>query len=157
MTTTKNKKGLPPSHTAPAAPEIPGPQPSRPRPPYQHQRKTLRPQTLRSKRRLLFRPGARSSPPDPTRPRHFLRGHRRLPGHPPVGPDGRLGHERLPQCKKTRPGPPRSQQQGPAPEPNIISNPVSQIEKLLKKEGVKVKDDKVVDFKELFWDPAREF
>ncbi len=35
--------------------------------------------------------------------------------------------------------------------------PVSQMEKLLKKEGVKVKDDKVVDFKELFWDPAREF
>src|SRR5882757_4764511 len=27
---------------------------------------------------------------------------------------------------------------------------------LLKKEGVKVKGDKVVDFRELFWDPAKE-
>jgi methylated-DNA-protein-cysteine methyltransferase related protein len=30
------------------------------------------------------------------------------------------------------------------------------MEELLKKEGVKVKDDKVVDFKKLFWDPATE-
>ena len=27
---------------------------------------------------------------------------------------------------------------------------------LLKKEGVKVKDDQVVDFKKKFWDPANE-
>lgn len=31
-----------------------------------------------------------------------------------------------------------------------------QMEKLLKKEGIKVKDDKVVDFEKLFWDPAKE-
>jgi len=31
-----------------------------------------------------------------------------------------------------------------------------QMEKLLKKEGVKVKDDVVVDFEKLFWDPAKE-
>ena len=30
------------------------------------------------------------------------------------------------------------------------------MEKLLKKEGIKVKDDTVVDFKKLFWDPAEE-
>jgi methylated-DNA-protein-cysteine methyltransferase related protein len=30
------------------------------------------------------------------------------------------------------------------------------MEKLLKKEGVKVKDDQVVNFKELFWDPCIE-
>ncbi len=35
-------------------------------------------------------------------------------------------------------------------------DPPSQMEKLLKKEGVKVKDDKIVDFKNLFWDPAGE-
>jgi len=35
-------------------------------------------------------------------------------------------------------------------------NPPSQMEKLLKKEGIKVKDDKIVGFKELFWDPAAE-
>jgi methylated-DNA-protein-cysteine methyltransferase related protein len=30
------------------------------------------------------------------------------------------------------------------------------MEKLLKKEGVKVKNDAIVDFKRLFWDPAEE-
>ncbi len=30
------------------------------------------------------------------------------------------------------------------------------MEKLLKKEGIKVKNDMVVDFKKLFWDPADE-
>jgi methylated-DNA-protein-cysteine methyltransferase-like protein len=30
------------------------------------------------------------------------------------------------------------------------------MEKLLKKEGVKVKDDTVVDFEKLFWDPVKE-
>ena len=30
------------------------------------------------------------------------------------------------------------------------------MEKLLKKEGIKVKDDTVVDFKKLFWNPAEE-
>ncbi len=30
------------------------------------------------------------------------------------------------------------------------------MEELLKKDGVKVKDDTVVDFKKLFWDPATE-
>lgn len=30
------------------------------------------------------------------------------------------------------------------------------MEKLLKKEGIKVKNDAVVDFKKLFWDPAEE-
>ena len=30
------------------------------------------------------------------------------------------------------------------------------MEKLLKKEGIRVKDDKVVDFQKLFWDPAKE-
>jgi len=30
------------------------------------------------------------------------------------------------------------------------------MEKLLKKEGVKVKNDMVVNFKELFWDPSKE-
>src|ERR1700761_9264679 len=35
-------------------------------------------------------------------------------------------------------------------------NPPSQMEKLLKKEGIKIKDDKVVDFKTLYWDPAAE-
>ena len=29
-------------------------------------------------------------------------------------------------------------------------------ENLLKKEGIKVKDDKVVDFEKLFWNPADE-
>jgi methylated-DNA-protein-cysteine methyltransferase-like protein len=35
-------------------------------------------------------------------------------------------------------------------------NPPSKMEELLQKEGIKVKDDKVVDFKKLFWDPAEE-
>lgn len=30
------------------------------------------------------------------------------------------------------------------------------MEQLLKKEGVKVKDDTIVDFKKLFWDPSEE-
>jgi methylated-DNA-protein-cysteine methyltransferase-like protein len=30
------------------------------------------------------------------------------------------------------------------------------MENLLKKEGIKVKDDKVVDFEKFFWDPAEE-
>jgi methylated-DNA-protein-cysteine methyltransferase-like protein len=30
------------------------------------------------------------------------------------------------------------------------------MQELLEKEGVKVKDDKVVDFQQLFWDPAKE-
>ena len=34
-------------------------------------------------------------------------------------------------------------------EPNAM-------EKLLKKEGIRVKDDAVVDFQKLFWDPVRE-
>ena len=32
----------------------------------------------------------------------------------------------------------------------------TRMEELLKKEGVEVKNDKVVDFKKLFWDPAGE-
>ncbi len=35
-------------------------------------------------------------------------------------------------------------------------SPPGMMEKLLKKEGVKVKNDQVVDFKKLFWDPAEE-
>jgi len=35
-------------------------------------------------------------------------------------------------------------------------SPSGLMEKLLKKEGVKVKNDQVVDFKNLFWDPAQE-
>jgi methylated-DNA-protein-cysteine methyltransferase-like protein len=35
-------------------------------------------------------------------------------------------------------------------------NPPSKMEDLLKKEGVQVKNDTVVDFKKLFWDPATE-
>ena len=31
------------------------------------------------------------------------------------------------------------------------------MEKLLKKEGIKVKNDKVVDFEKLFWDPVEEW
>jgi len=34
--------------------------------------------------------------------------------------------------------------------------PAGLMEKLLKKEGIKVKNDMVVNFKELFWDPAKE-
>jgi len=33
-------------------------------------------------------------------------------------------------------------------------SPPEKMEQLLKKEGVKVKNDQVVDFKKLFWDPA---
>jgi methylated-DNA-protein-cysteine methyltransferase-like protein len=35
-------------------------------------------------------------------------------------------------------------------------NPPSSMAKLLKKEGIKVKEDTVVNFKELFWDPLKE-
>lgn len=35
-------------------------------------------------------------------------------------------------------------------------SPPGMMEKLLKKEGIKVKNDQVVDFKKLFWDPAAE-
>ncbi len=34
--------------------------------------------------------------------------------------------------------------------------PAGMMEKLLKKEGIKVKNDQVVDFKKLFWDPVEE-
>lgn len=32
----------------------------------------------------------------------------------------------------------------------------NKMEQLLKKEGIKVKDDKIVDFKKVFWDPAEQ-
>ena len=35
--------------------------------------------------------------------------------------------------------------------------PPGKMEKLLKKEGIKVKDDVIVNFKEKFWDPGVEF
>jgi methylated-DNA-protein-cysteine methyltransferase-like protein len=35
-------------------------------------------------------------------------------------------------------------------------SPPEKMEQLLKKEGIKVKDDVVVDFKQLFWDPVKE-
>lgn len=35
-------------------------------------------------------------------------------------------------------------------------NPPGLMEKLLKKEGIKVKNDQVVDFKKVFWDPVKE-
>ena len=35
-------------------------------------------------------------------------------------------------------------------------NPPEKMQQLLEKDGVVVKDDKVVDFKKLFWDPAQE-
>ncbi len=35
-------------------------------------------------------------------------------------------------------------------------SPPGLMEKLLKKEGIKIKNDQVVDFKKLFWDPAEE-
>lgn len=35
-------------------------------------------------------------------------------------------------------------------------HPPGSMEARLKKEGIKVKDDKVVDFEKLFWDPATE-
>lgn len=34
--------------------------------------------------------------------------------------------------------------------------PPSKMEELLKKEGIKVKNDQVVDFEKLFWDPVKE-
>jgi methylated-DNA-protein-cysteine methyltransferase-like protein len=34
--------------------------------------------------------------------------------------------------------------------------PPGSMEKLLRKEGIKVKDDAVVDFEKLFWDPVKE-
>ena len=34
--------------------------------------------------------------------------------------------------------------------------PPGNMEKLLKKEGIKVKNDQVVDFKKVFWDPVTE-
>lgn len=34
--------------------------------------------------------------------------------------------------------------------------PPSKMEKLLRKEGIRVKDDRVVDFNEKFWDPLKE-
>jgi len=34
--------------------------------------------------------------------------------------------------------------------------PPGSMEKLLKKEGIKVKNDKVVDFEKLFWNPIKE-
>jgi methylated-DNA-protein-cysteine methyltransferase-like protein len=35
--------------------------------------------------------------------------------------------------------------------------PPGKMERLLKKEGVLVKDDKIINFKEKFWDPSEEF
>ncbi len=35
-------------------------------------------------------------------------------------------------------------------------SPPEKMQQLLEKEGIKVKDDKVVDFEKLFWDPADE-
>ncbi|HEY6064297.1 MAG TPA: MGMT family protein [Chitinophagaceae bacterium] len=35
-------------------------------------------------------------------------------------------------------------------------SPPGMMEKLLKKEGIKVKNDQVVDFKKKFWDPVKE-
>ena len=35
-------------------------------------------------------------------------------------------------------------------------NPPSLMENLLKKEGIKVKNDTIVDFEKIFWDPAKE-
>lgn len=35
-------------------------------------------------------------------------------------------------------------------------NPPSKMEELLKKEGIKIKQDKVVNFEKLFWDPVKE-
>ena len=35
-------------------------------------------------------------------------------------------------------------------------NPPGMMEKLLKKEGIKIKNDQVVDFEKIFWDPAKE-
>lgn len=35
-------------------------------------------------------------------------------------------------------------------------SPPGQMEKLLKKEGIRVKNDQVVEFEKLFWDPSKE-
>jgi methylated-DNA-protein-cysteine methyltransferase-like protein len=35
-------------------------------------------------------------------------------------------------------------------------SPPGMMEKLLKKEGIKVKNDQVINFKNLFWDPVKE-
>lgn len=35
-------------------------------------------------------------------------------------------------------------------------SPPCSMEKLLKKEGIKVKNEQVVDFDKLFWDPVKE-
>ncbi|TAL49937.1 MAG: MGMT family protein [Chitinophagaceae bacterium] len=35
-------------------------------------------------------------------------------------------------------------------------HPPSKMEALLKKEGIKVKDDKIIDFEKYFWDPSTE-
>lgn len=35
-------------------------------------------------------------------------------------------------------------------------NPPEKMEQLLKKEGIQVKKDQVVEFKKLFWDPEKE-
>ncbi len=35
-------------------------------------------------------------------------------------------------------------------------SPPGMMEKLLKKEGIKVKNDQVLDFKTIFWDPVKE-
>lgn len=35
-------------------------------------------------------------------------------------------------------------------------SPPGEMERLLKKEGIKIKNDSVVDFKKLFWDPSTE-
>jgi methylated-DNA-protein-cysteine methyltransferase-like protein len=35
-------------------------------------------------------------------------------------------------------------------------SPPEKMQQLLEKEGIKVKDDKVVDFEKIFWDPADE-
>jgi methylated-DNA-protein-cysteine methyltransferase related protein len=35
-------------------------------------------------------------------------------------------------------------------------SPPGSMEKLLKKEGIKVKNDKIIDFEKYFWDPVKE-
>jgi methylated-DNA-protein-cysteine methyltransferase-like protein len=35
-------------------------------------------------------------------------------------------------------------------------SPPGSMEKLLRKEGIKVKNDQVIDFDKLFWDPVKE-
>ncbi|MBS1620030.1 MAG: MGMT family protein [Bacteroidetes bacterium] len=36
-------------------------------------------------------------------------------------------------------------------------SPPGSMEKMLKKEGIKVRNDTIVDFEKLFWDPVKEF